>query len=166
MHTALTGDLYQRDEGRAWIGGKLYVFGGDAQSDTGHVVHCVRTRWNVIDKRDAPGCALEHPNKGIPPSFFPGTGWRQTRGVPIVARRVNFARGGYGEGHDQRQGGMGMALMTILAMNGAAATLLWLVAVVLVIAGIVTLVRGGLLAGIVLILVGLLIGPGGVSIFH
>jgi hypothetical protein len=61
---------------------------------------------------------------------------------------------------------MGMALMTILAMNGAAATLLWLVAVVLVIAGIVTLVRGGLLAGIVLILVGLLIGPGGVSIFH
>jgi hypothetical protein len=74
MHTALTGDLYQRDEGRAWIGGKLYVFGGDAQSDTGHVVHCVRTRWNVIDKRDAPGCALEHPNKGIPPVVLSGYG--------------------------------------------------------------------------------------------
>lgn len=46
------------------------------------------------------------------------------------------------------------------------ATLLWLIAVVLVIAGIVTLVRGGLVAGIVLIVVGLLVGPGGVSIFR
>ena len=42
--------------------------------------------------------------------------------------------------------------------------ILWLIAVVLVIAGIVTLVRGGLLAGIALIVVGLLIGPGGVSV--
>ncbi|HEX9375741.1 MAG TPA: GPGG-motif small membrane protein [Actinomycetota bacterium] len=45
-------------------------------------------------------------------------------------------------------------------------TLLWILAVVLVIAGIVTLVRGGVLAGLVLIIVGLLIGPGGVSIFN
>ena len=45
------------------------------------------------------------------------------------------------------------------------ATILWLIAVVLVIAGIVQLVRGGLVPGIVLIVVGLLIGPGGVSIF-
>ena len=44
-------------------------------------------------------------------------------------------------------------------------TVLWLIAVVLVIAGIVTLVRGQMLMGIVLIVVGLLIGPGGVSIF-
>jgi hypothetical protein len=44
-------------------------------------------------------------------------------------------------------------------------TILWLIAVVLVIAGIVTIIRGGLLMGIVLIVVGLLIGPGGVSIF-
>ncbi len=44
-------------------------------------------------------------------------------------------------------------------------TILWLIAVVLVIAGIVTLVRGQVLAGIVLIVVGLLVGPGGVSIF-
>jgi hypothetical protein len=43
--------------------------------------------------------------------------------------------------------------------------LLWILAVVLVIAGIVTLIRGGLVAGIVLIIVGLLIGPGGVSLF-
>ena len=44
-------------------------------------------------------------------------------------------------------------------------TILWLIAVVLVIAGIVTLFRGQVLAGIVLIVVGLLVGPGGVSIF-
>ena len=44
-------------------------------------------------------------------------------------------------------------------------TLLWIVAVILVIAGIVSLVRGQLLWGIVLIVVGLLVGPGGVSVF-
>jgi hypothetical protein len=43
--------------------------------------------------------------------------------------------------------------------------ILWLIAVVLVIWGIVTLVRGGVLMGIVLIILGLLVGPGGVSIF-
>lgn len=56
--------------------------------------------------------------------------------------------------------------MAFLAMNGALATLLWIIAVVLVIAGIVSLVRGAVLSGIVLIVIGLLIGPGGVSIFH
>ena len=45
------------------------------------------------------------------------------------------------------------------------ATILWILAVILVIWGIVTLVRGGVLMGIVLIIVGRLIGPGGVSIF-
>jgi hypothetical protein len=54
----------------------------------------------------------------------------------------------------------------IAALSGGAATLLWLLAVVLVIAGIVSLVRGAVLAGIVLIIVGLLVGPGGVSIWH
>jgi hypothetical protein len=44
-------------------------------------------------------------------------------------------------------------------------TLLWILAVVLVIGGIVTLIRGQVLWGIVLIVVGLLVGPGGVSIF-
>lgn len=43
--------------------------------------------------------------------------------------------------------------------------LLWLIAVVLVIAGIVALFRRQLLWGIVLIIVGLLVGPGGVSVF-
>jgi hypothetical protein len=45
------------------------------------------------------------------------------------------------------------------------ATILWIIAVILVISGIVTLVRGQMLFGILLIVVGLLVGPGGVSIF-
>jgi hypothetical protein len=45
------------------------------------------------------------------------------------------------------------------------ATLLWILAVVLVIAGIVAIVRRQMLWGIVLIVVGLLVGPGGVSVF-
>lgn len=45
------------------------------------------------------------------------------------------------------------------------ATILWILAVILVVGGIVTIVRGQLLFGIVLIVVGLLVGPGGVSIF-
>ena len=43
--------------------------------------------------------------------------------------------------------------------------LLWILAVILVVAGIVALFRRQLLWGIVLIIVGLLVGPGGVSIF-
>jgi len=43
--------------------------------------------------------------------------------------------------------------------------ILSLIAAVLVIWGIVTLVRGKMLLGIVLIIAGLLVGPGGVSIF-
>ena len=44
-------------------------------------------------------------------------------------------------------------------------TVLWILAVVLVIAGIFAIVRKQLLWGIVLIVVGLLVGPGGVSVF-
>ncbi len=60
---------------------------------------------------------------------------------------------------------MALALLAAAGCGGAVSTLLWIIAVVLVIAGIVTLVRGGVLGGIVLIIVGLLVGPGGVSIF-
>ncbi|WP_166788475.1 GPGG-motif small membrane protein [Cryobacterium sp. TMS1-13-1] len=45
------------------------------------------------------------------------------------------------------------------------ATILWIIAVILVIAGIVALFRRQVLWGIVLIVVGLLVGPGGVSLF-
>ena len=42
---------------------------------------------------------------------------------------------------------------------------LWILAVILVIAGVAAIVRKQLLWGIALIVVGLLVGPGGVSIF-
>ena len=45
------------------------------------------------------------------------------------------------------------------------ATILWIIAVILVIAGIVALFRRQILWGIVLIVVGLMVGPGGVSLF-
>jgi hypothetical protein len=57
------------------------------------------------------------------------------------------------------------ALLAAKNCGGGVSTLLWILAVILVIAGIVTLVRGSVLAGIVLIIVGFLIGPGGVSLF-
>jgi hypothetical protein len=53
----------------------------------------------------------------------------------------------------------------LLAQGGATNTILWIIAAVLVIAGIVSLVRGGVVMGIVLIVLGLLVGPGGVSLF-
>ena len=43
--------------------------------------------------------------------------------------------------------------------------LLWILAVILVVAGIFAIIRGQLLWGIVLIIVGLIVGPGGYSIF-
>ena len=44
-------------------------------------------------------------------------------------------------------------------------TLLWLAAVVLVVLGIITLISGNILFGLLLIVVGLLVGPGGVSLY-
>lgn len=44
-------------------------------------------------------------------------------------------------------------------------TLLWIAAAVLVVAGVLALVKRQLLWGVGLIVVGLLVGPGGVSIF-
>lgn len=46
------------------------------------------------------------------------------------------------------------------------AFLLWILAVILVVAGIVQLFKGAWLWGIVLIIVGFAVGPGGYSIFH
>jgi hypothetical protein len=59
-----------------------------------------------------------------------------------------------------------MTMLSLLAMSAAAATILWVIAAVLVIWGIITIIRGGVLYGVVLIIVGLLVGPGGVSIFR
>jgi uncharacterized MnhB-related membrane protein len=44
--------------------------------------------------------------------------------------------------------------------------ILTIIAIVLVVFGIVRIIQRDLLWGIVLIILGLLIGPGGVSIFH
>jgi hypothetical protein len=59
-----------------------------------------------------------------------------------------------------------LEVLGLLAKGGGNTdTILWIIAAVLVIAGIVTLFRGSVVAGNVLIILGLLVGPGGVSIF-
>jgi hypothetical protein len=44
-------------------------------------------------------------------------------------------------------------------------TILWILAVVLVVSGIFSAIRGQVLWGIGLVILGLLVGPGGVSLF-
>lgn len=44
--------------------------------------------------------------------------------------------------------------------------ILWILAVILVVAGVFALFRRQFLWGIVLIIVGFLVGPGGVSVFN
>lgn len=46
------------------------------------------------------------------------------------------------------------------------ATVLWVIAAILVIAGIVQLLQGQIIFGIVVIVVGCLVGPGGHSVFR
>jgi hypothetical protein len=56
-------------------------------------------------------------------------------------------------------------MLALLALSSGAATLLWILAAILVIAGIVSFLRGEVLTGVVLFIVGVLVGPGGVSIW-
>jgi uncharacterized protein YqgC (DUF456 family) len=44
--------------------------------------------------------------------------------------------------------------------------ILWLIAVILIIVGIVQLIQGQIILGLVLIILGFLVGPGGYSIFR
>jgi len=46
------------------------------------------------------------------------------------------------------------------------ATLLWIIAAILVIVGIVQLFQGQVIWGVVLIIIGCLVGPGGYSVFN
>ncbi len=46
------------------------------------------------------------------------------------------------------------------------ATLLWIVAVILAVVGVVQLIQGQIILGIVLIIAACLVGPGGYSVFH
>jgi hypothetical protein len=57
-------------------------------------------------------------------------------------------------------------LSLVARLSGGTATILWIIAAILVIYGIVTILRGGVLTGVILIIVGLLVGPGGYSIFR
>jgi hypothetical protein len=59
----------------------------------------------------------------------------------------------------------GTLAMLVAKGGGTTDTILWIIAAILVVAGIVSLVRGSILVGIVLIVLGLLVGPGGVSLF-
>ena len=54
--------------------------------------------------------------------------------------------------------------ITLAAKEGVSDTILWVIAAVLVIAGIAALMRKAMMAGVVLIVLGLLVGPGGVSL--
>lgn len=58
-----------------------------------------------------------------------------------------------------------MARRRSMKWSNTMATILWIIAVILVIAGVVALFRRQILWGVVLIVVGLLVGPGGVSLF-
>ena len=60
---------------------------------------------------------------------------------------------------------MELFMLAARTCSGGVSTILWIIAAVFVIGGIVTLLRGAVLYGIALIIIGLLIGPGGVSIF-
>jgi len=46
------------------------------------------------------------------------------------------------------------------------ATLLWIIAAILVVVGIVQIFQGQVIFGIVLIVIGCLVGPGGYSLFN
>jgi hypothetical protein len=90
------------------------------------------------------------------------TGWEQTyprtesdRGLGRT--RLSFPR--------KRGGAMFEALGLLAAKNGNVHTILWVIAVVLVVAGIIAILRRSIIFGIVLIIAGFLVGPGGVSIF-
>ena len=91
------------------------------------------------------------------------------------AFRLLPAGGGFGAGLDPKAvnayilelTGTGTAGRVNRPLTGGSpvAFVLWIIAVVLVVAGIIALLRRQILYGIVLIIVGLLVGPGGVSIF-
>ena len=57
-----------------------------------------------------------------------------------------------------------LAIIAQEANEGTTDTILWVIAAVLVIAGIFAIIRAQVVWGIVLIIAGLLVGPGGVSL--
>jgi hypothetical protein len=94
-------------------------------------------------------------------------GFAETRRIaPQFLRFARMAMGQYAVA-DRKGGAMlGTLGMLIAKGGGSTDTILWVIAAVLVVAGIVALIRGSILVGVVLIVLGLLVGPGGVSIFN
>jgi hypothetical protein len=95
---------------------------------------------------------------------------RSSMRAPVVRREdevSSLPARGIGQMSWQKGGSMlgTLALLAQEANEGATDTILWIIAAVLVVAGIVAIVRGGVLWGIILIVAGLLVGPGGVSLF-
>lgn len=102
------------------------------------------------------------------PSTETRTTDRQLLPPRVTGPPTSVTTGWAGRPRDQRIERNGsMDVMALLAANGRGGleTILWIVAAVLVIAGIVMIVRGAVLYGAALIVIGLLVGPGGVSIF-
>jgi TM2 domain-containing membrane protein YozV len=58
-----------------------------------------------------------------------------------------------------------LAMLAQEANEQTTDTILWIIAAVLVIAGIAAIIRSQVMWGIVLIIAGVLVGPGGVSLF-
>jgi hypothetical protein len=76
-----------------------------------------------------------------------------------------FSRGGQRGPRDERHS-MRVRLHPAKEEDLMTATVLWIIAAILVIVGIVQLVQGQIILGIVLIVAGCLVGPGGYSIFR
>ena len=95
----------------------------------------------------------------------------QQRGCPTSAIARFLGRPGHGPGQEKWLGIPAGGHREAAPRTGRRkekcqmALILWIIAVVLVVAGIITLISGSVIFGIVLIVVGLLVGPGGVSIF-
>jgi hypothetical protein len=82
-------------------------------------------------------------------------------GVTHGHHRLDTVSAASDRGQTQVQGPTSVRHREVIIMTAV----LFIIAAVLVIAGILSLVRGEMLWGIVLIVLGLLVGPGGVSIF-
>jgi len=56
-----------------------------------------------------------------------------------------------------------VASLLVSVFNGGAVTVVWIIGIILIIAGVVSLFRGSVLLGIVLIVIGVLLG--GLNVF-
>jgi hypothetical protein len=84
----------------------------------------------------------------------------------LITSMRGLARSGVHPHHLRRkEGTMELFMLAAKTCGGGVSTILWIIAAIFVIGGIVTLLRGAVLYGIALIVIGLLIGPGGISIF-